>query len=173
MALVSDGFYVYVTLVDNTGNTATLSYDLVATEAPAAATAAGTIVTNLIAVTNAVVKSYSISERFVEDALNLPGSGVEVEGRASVVVQLSSSPLKSSMIVIPAPRATLFMALEGDGAADIDVGPTNTALRNYVAMFNDGGAGIATISDGETVDASAANTGIKRGKRTHRASSRG
>lgn len=173
MALVSDGFYAYFTIVDNGGDSATLSYGLVAADATEAATAAGTIATRLAAVTNGIIKAYSITERFIENALTLPGSGVHVEDRASVVVQLASSPLKSSVLVIPAPKAGLFMATSGDASNDIDVSATNTALRSYVAMFNDGGSGICTISDGEFVDADAANTGIKRGVRTHRASSRG
>lgn len=173
MALVSDGFYVYVSLVDSGANTSTLSYQLVAADAAAAALAAGTILTNVAAVTNAAIKGYTIVERYIENALALPGAGVHVEDRASVVVQLASSPLKSSTIVIPAPEIDLFLTTQGDGSNIIDVSANNTDLRAYVAMFNDGGAGIATISDGEQVDASASNTGIKRGTRTHRGSSRG
>lgn len=173
MALVSEGFYVYVTLVDNGANTSTLSYALVTTDEAQALTDASAIVSNLAAVTNAAIKGYTVSRRFIENALALPGAGVQVEDRASVVVQLASSPLKSSTIVIPAPEIDLFLSTDGDGANIIDVGPGNTDLRAYVAMFNDGGAGICTLSDGETVDASASNTGIKRGVRTHRGSSRG
>ena len=171
MALVSDGWFLNVTLVDSGGNSSTLSYNLVAANAADATAGAATVLAELAPITNAVIKSYTLVERFIEDALTLPGAGVNVEERASVVVQLASSPLKRSMVVIPAPAIGIFQGTSGDPLNTID--PTDADLRSYINLFSDSGSGVATISDGELVDNSSANQGIVTGKRTHRRSSRG
>lgn len=178
MALTSIGWELAVTLVDNQGNTSTSRYTLFngATALPPAdyteaSAAASALIADLDAVTLAVIKSYSIYERFVEDALTLPGQGVEVEDRAAITVQIEDNPLKRSMLYVPSPIAAMFQATSGPSALDVDV--SNTALQNFVANFNNGGAANATISDGELVDAGAANSGIVKGVRTKRRSARG
>lgn len=172
MALVTsgdfDGWELNVTLIDNGGNTSTLSYSLVAIDYTAAAAAAATILTRIGNVTNAVVKGYSIVQRYIENALTLPGSGVQVEDRATVVLQIAGDPLKKVTVNIPAPKAGIFVGTSGESADVIDT--SDTDLQAYASTFHTGG--LATISDGEFVD-DAVRAGVEKGKRTHRRSSFG
>lgn len=168
MALVAGGFELFVTLVDNNANTSTLSYQLTAENYADAVTDSATVIAALNAVTEAAIKSYNISSRYVENALVLPLAGVQVENRATVVVQLASSPLKRASFHIPAPDPALFMGTSGEPSRIVDT--TNTDLRAYSGLFQ--ATGVATISDGEVVGVYPAG-GIIRGKRTHRASSYG
>jgi hypothetical protein len=168
MALVNDGFDLYVTLMDSGLNTATLSYALDAVDAATAVTSSATILAALQAIIQAEVKSYAISQRFIEDNLVVPISNVHVENIANVVVQLSSSPLKKANVKIPAPSPSIFVSLTGTGSNHIDT--VNADLQTYVDIWRETG-GIATLSDGETVDDGL--DGIVSGKRVHRHSSRG
>ena len=172
MALVNDGFFLYVTLIDNGANTSTLSYELTSADMTEAEADAATILAALAPLTLAAVKGYSISRRFVEDSLALPAQGIQVEQRAVVTAQLASSPLKRSQFVIPAPAGGIFVAAEGEGENTVDI--TDTQLRAYAALFGTGTGAVATISDGESIASEVGTTsGMIRGVRTHRRSSRG
>jgi len=168
VALTDDGFKLYVSLVDSGGDQSIVRYDLVAATHADAVTAAGTILTRLGAVTDAIVKSYTINNVYIEDALTLPGTGVQVEQRATVICQIDSDPLKKVAINIPAPADGLFVGgpATGDGYNTIDT--TDAALALYTDIWAVSGA-IATISDGEYLS----DAPILRGRRTHRQSSRG
>lgn len=169
MAIVSNGFELNVTLVDSGLDTSTLRYDLRKTTYADALTDAQVIVGRLSAITRAAVKSYSVVERFSENAMSLP-QGVNIEERATIVLLVDSTqPGKTATIGIPAPLGTMFVAQSGAGANDIK--PDHEALVEYVSTWRTGASGLAFISDGETV--SAANNGILKGKRTHRSSSYG
>lgn len=168
MALVTDGYDLYVTLMDSGLNQATLSYALDAVDAATAAASAATILAALQLITQAEVKAYAISERFIENTLVVPVANVHVENIANVVVQLTTSPLKKANIKIPAPSPDIFLATTGAGSNVVDV--LDTDLQAYVDIWRETG-GLATLSDGETVED--ALTGIISGKRTHRQSSRG
>lgn len=167
MALVSNGFVGYVTLIDSGGDSSTLSYQLVAADAAAAATAMGTILTALGAVTDAAVKSYSVAEVFVENALTFPLAGTHVENRAVVTVQIDGEPLKKSTVVIPAPDVGIFVASVGPNSNVVDI--ADAALVSYIDIWRTTGA-LAKLSDGETVQDV---DGIIKGVRTHRKSSNG
>jgi len=160
MAIVSQGYFLTVTLVDAAMDAATLTYDLKATAPEDVTTAVTAILTALGNVTRAAVKSYTVSQRFVENALTLP-AGVNIEERGTIVVQLASAPNKTAILNVPAPR-NMFAAETGPTANDIIA---TTQLNNYVNLFKS--AGPCTISDGETV------TTFLRGRRTHRASAYG
>lgn len=165
MAVVSSGYELNVTLIDGGSNQSTVRFALTAADAATAATDAGTILTALGDVTDAVVKSYSIAERFVEDSLTLPANTVHVENRALVTLQLASNPTKTVTIKIPAASEGIFQGLSGSAFNVVD--PNDTELRAYVALFH--AAGEATISDGESV-APSPSGGILRGVRSHRKS---
>jgi len=166
MALVSNGWFMTVTIKDAAGDPSTLTYDLVAATAADAATAGGTIRTRLALVTGAVVSGYTISERFVEDALVLPAD-YEVEARAVVSCLLDGFPNKPVTVIIPAPVDGIFMTPTGPGRNVVDV--TDADLISYIDIWRVTGA-LASISDGEFI----ADTGsIQAGKRTHRQSSLG
>lgn len=168
MALVSDGFYLTVTLMDSGLNTSTLNFDLVAADHATAVTDSATVIAALSAVTQAEIKAYSISNRFYEDNISVPIAGIQIENQALVVVQLASSPLKKASIRIPAPSPDIFLALTGEGSNTVDV--LNAELVDYVDIWQETG-GIATLSDGEAINDGLA--AILRGRRVHRASNKG
>lgn len=164
MALVSGGFELVVSLIDNGGNVSNKVYNLDSADAAAAASDAGTVLTALQGVTQAVVKSYRVSQVFVEDNLVLPAGMVQVENIAEIVMQLTSSPLKKVAHAIPAPNPAIFVGTQGPSANIVDT--DNTALVDYASIWLVSGP--ATISDGEKIELP-----ILSGKRIHRASRRG
>lgn len=170
MALVQSGYVLSVTLVDaSIVNTSTLTFELEAADETAALAARTAILAALANVTDAVVKSTSLTLRHIEDALVGPAAGVQVENRATIVLQLASSPLKKATITIPAASPGVFIAPTGPGMNTVDSSPSNTDVQTYIDIWRETGA-LASLSDGEYV-ADAAS--IVSGKRTHRANSNG
>ena len=167
MALVSGGFVGYVTVIDSGGNSSTLSYRLTAADMTAALADMSTILTALGAVTDANVKSYSVAEVFVENALTFPLAGTHVENRAVITVQIDNEPLKKGTVVIPAPDVGIFAASVGPNSNVVDI--NDAALISYIDIWRTTGA-LAKLSDGETVQDV---DGIIKGVRTHRKSSNG
>lgn len=164
MAITSKGFVGSVTVIDNGANTSTLSYDLTAATVAAAVTDMGDIVARLVAVTDAVVKSYTVGEVFSEDALSLPASGVQVENQARISGKLSGFVDKFGRVMIPAPKPGIFVGSSGKTANVVDA--SDADLVAYLNTWITGGE--ATISDGEVLDTiSPANVS---GKRYHRGS---
>lgn len=146
MALVSDGFWLSVGLVDYGGNTTTKQWKMVAVTAAGAATDAATVLTALAAVTDAVVSGYSIQERFVEDALSLPTVVNPVSVVASNTAYIADAGQKKFNFAIPSPKIGIFVAAIGDGADIVD--GSDTAFAAYKALFDDG-TGKLYVSDGE------------------------
>lgn len=170
MALVDNGFKLTVTLVDSSiEDTATLTYSLTAATAAAAATSAATILGLLAAVTGCAVKGYNIINGFIEDALVTPTAGVEVENRAKVVARINNQPLKTATFYIPGALDAIFLAAQGPGRNTVD--PADAALIAYAGIWVDG-TGLATLSDGETLETGSSN-GVLGGERVHRQSSHG
>lgn len=170
MALVANSpnaWKLTVTLVDNGAKESTLLYALRAADHAAATTAAGLILAAIANVSAAVVKSYALSEVFVENALALPAGGVRVAEYANVTVVIDGFPNKVANLRIPAPLAGVFLAATGTNARIVDV--TDADLQAYATMF--GAAGPAFISDGEDLDVAADNGGIVRGGRNTRQTS--
>lgn len=165
MALTTQGWKLTVNLVDRGNRTTTREYALVATDtagdAAAVFTAASTILTRLQAVTASVVKSYSVSKVFVEDALTLPTSAeAENEQHALITAQIRGVPNKSATIDIPAPEQLVFLQASGEGADRVNF--AQTEVDDYIEMFDSAADNLATISDGEFI-----NSGIVRGRKTH------
>lgn len=163
MALVSNGFWLSVTLRDNGGNETTRTYQLSSADAAAAGVDSAAILVALNAVTDAVIVSWMNYERFVEDAFAYPASGVEVENLALLDFEIVDHPEKSATLTIPAPAPAIFMATSGGGANIVNT--ANAAVIAYAGLFMTGGE--ALISDGEVAQ------GLVSGKRIHRKSSRG
>jgi hypothetical protein len=161
MALVSAGFEASVVLVDTGGNKATRTFELTAATNAEALTDMATIVGLYQALTNAVVESYRVAEKFIEDAFNYPIGNVNVEELASVVVGVTDKPDDPHTIKIPAPKDLLFVAATGKSRNTVDV--TVAALLAFMATYNPGSN--ATFSDGDTWDGL-----IHSGKRIHRGS---
>jgi hypothetical protein len=163
MALVTEGFIVTVTLMDNGGNTSTLTFvcdPLTVTDFATAQTARLSIRSALEGVTDAEVIGTTLKEVQYEDDIQYPASGIENENKASITLQIFGKNKKAN-IKIPAPKPTLFVGASGDAANQIDV--TDPLLTTYVGNFLT--AGYFTISDGEKIAPTPNGNGIVVGKR--------
>lgn len=160
MALVARAhpFELVVTLVDNGANETTKTYELQSADAAAAATDSAAIMAALNAVTQAVIKRYSINQVFIEDALVLPFSGVENQNQAVLTVVLASDPSKTGTLVIPAADPGIFVAASGENANIVDTG--DAAVNAYVELFTT--TNEAYMSDGELADVSLNFRGVRR-----------
>ena len=171
MALVSAGFFLTVTLADAGGNKSTLQYDLQSDTLGDAATDAATILAELAPITDAVVVSYRIGEKFSEDTTFYAVTGVEIENIASVVARIDAAQEKFATLKIPAPNVGIFQAANGSGYNQVDGGDAD--LIAYLNLFQTGAnGGVANVSDGENL-VSPGTAGNVRGKRIHRKSRKG
>lgn len=165
MALNGGNFGMTVSFMDNAGDIVTREYmmsSLIATYA-AAETAAIEMIVDIELLTNAEISQYRVFRAYVEDALIFPGTGVQVENRASLTFQLVGVGSKKANLTIPAPEFALFVGTSGPQANTINT--TNTNLLNFTDNFKT--SGNFRLSDGEAV------TRILNGKRTHVKSSKG
>lgn len=163
MALVSNGYWMVITLRDNGGNDTTRTYQLTSTTDAESVTDAAAIITALNAVTDAVIVSWHTYEGFVEDAFAYPASGVEIENLALLDFDIVDHPEKSATHTIPAPAPAIFVATSGAGANIVNT--AHAAVVAYAALFQTGGE--ALISDGEVAQT------LVAGRRIHRKSRRG
>ena len=147
MALVSDGFWLSVSLVDYGGNQTNKRWKMTAATAAAAVTDAATVLAALDAVTDAVISGYSIDNKFVEDALALPATINPVSVVASNTAYIDDEGQKKANFQIPAPNIGIFVAAIGDGADIVD--GTDVAFMAYKALFDTGEQ--LFISDEETL----------------------
>lgn len=167
MALVTNGWWLTVTLRDSGGNPSNLTYDLVAATQANAITAAADIMTRLALVTKSTIAGYSLGERFQENAFVYPADA-ENENRAVITALLNGYANKPTTVIIPAPVDGIFVQPAGGPGYNI-VEITNANLISYVDIWRVTGA-LAQISDGEYIQDSGS---ILKGKRTHRQSSNG
>lgn len=179
MALVKVGYSANIKMVDIGGNPSYFRPGIVGADHATALTNTQTIVTQLDALTDALVAGYSVAEVYAEDTLQY-GTG-EVENIASVVVPIADKPGKYHTFKIPAPIDALFVGAEGPDYNKVNSG--SAALLTFLSSFTDktgydgtpGAAAIATISELDTVKPDNANDKpyIEGGKRIHRASRNG
>lgn len=160
MALVARAhpFELMVQIADNSGKTTKKTFELQAADAAAAATDSATILAALNAVTDGVVKSYSINHVFIENALVLPASGVENENQALLSIRLASDPTKYASFAIPAAAPGDFVSASGAGANVVDTG--DAGINALVALFTTGNE--AYLSDGELADSALDFSGKRR-----------
>jgi len=165
MALVSAGFELSVSAVDNGGGVVTKIFQLVAATAAAAATDALALIGDYNGVTDLVISGYSIKEMFVEDALVLPTSlNAQKENVARLSLQLASNPTKKVTYEIPAPIEAMFVGAAGSGENYNVVNTSYALLTTFTENFEAVG-GTATISDGEFL---AATNNVVKGRRVHK-----
>lgn len=164
MAFNSVGFEITVTLIDRGDNVTHMRFGVGGADIAAAETIAAANIADLVAVTKAYVVGYSVSEKFANDAARTPSANGEIEEKAVVTVNLETAP-KKAILTIPAPVDTLFVGTSGDNWNQVDI--ADSLLVAWVGDFVSGGF---TLSDGENVPATNA---IVKGRRVHRASSRG
>lgn len=168
MALVDIGYSGFVNVLDQEGSKSTLEYALTSADVATALTDMGTIVSRLNAVTDGVVSGYGVRQAFAEDALTLP-AGAEIEKRAIISARITgAAPPKYANIMIPAPSQGIMVSATGPGAKIVDVNDAD--IIAYLSTFE--ASGLATVSDGETIQDSAAS-GTWYGKKTHRGSRSG
>lgn len=160
MALVArtHPFELVVQIADNSGKTTKKTFELQSADAAAAATDSAAVLAALNGVTAGVVKSYSINQVFVENALVLPASGVENENQALLSIRLASDPTKYASVAIPAADPGIFVSASGAGANVVD---TSSGLVNaFVGLFSAGNE--AYVSDGELADPALDFSGKRR-----------
>jgi len=148
MALVSTGFELTVSLLDNAGDITTKTYELIAADAAAASTARATVLAALGNMTQSVVGNYRLAEVFSEDALVLPGANIDNNVKASITALLSGAGSKKAVLRVPSPPIDIFTAASGGGANIVD--GADAAVDAYLGLFRATG-GVALISDGETL----------------------
>jgi len=153
-----------ITFIDQGDNLSHMTIGVRGADIAAAETNAAANINDIIALTDAYVLSYSVREKFLNGAARTPAG--EVEEKAVLTLQLATAG-KKAVFVIPAPKDTLFVAASGPNFNVVD--GADSAIVAIVGDFADTG-GSFYISDGETV---ADTGGFIKGRRTHRASSRG
>lgn len=183
MSLVKLSYLGIFELRDEAGNKSRKAYSLVGATHATALTNAGTILTDLNAVTDALVFSYSVSERYAEDTLLYGAAGSEVENIAEIICPLevaAGEPVKYFAERIPAPNIGIFQGTEGPEKNLVDL--TDAALISYLENATDetgygtpGPDAITLVSDGEKIKPDNTNDRpfITSGKRVHRASRKG
>lgn len=163
MALVADGYSLVVQFVDSGDNVTTRTYALTSTTPAGAATDALALITDLLAVTTAAIRGYTIGQRFIEDAFSFP-LDVEIEDCAEISAYIVGHPGKSASVNIPAPNIGIFVGSTGKNRNIVDT--TDAAVQAFLSNF--GNTGVATLSDGEIINPTTAS-----GKRIHKKSRRG
>lgn len=162
MALVSQGFQLNVSLLDNAGDSTTVSYDLRGATYADAAVDAAAIVAALAAVTDGVIVSYRMTEVTEETGtITLPASGVQAEVSASLTMSIAGAGSKKGNIRIPMPKVGVFTSTSGAGANVVDLDAT--IVTDYAALFTSSGE--ATISDGENAGILLSGVRVTRAKR--------
>lgn len=163
MAIVSGGWKITITVVDNGGDVTTRTYDLQSADDIEAGTDSAAVLAAFMALTDAVLLSHQYYEVFVNDALAFPASGVENQNQALLDFLITDDPTKHATLSIPAPKPGIFMSTSGPSAEIIDV--ADAAVIAFAALFIP--AASAFLSDGETADA------LVGGHRRHVRSRRG
>lgn len=161
MAFVSTGFTLSVTLLDNSGNDTTISYELRAADAAAAAAAVTTVLAELGAVTGGEIASYRLYQTFEEDALSLPTVGFQAEVSASMTAFIADQGSKKASYRIPMPVPGVFVSTIGAGANQVNT--SNADVIAYHGLFE--ASGVANISDGEIAGGLLNGVRVTRAKR--------
>jgi len=184
MALVKVTQYLgVVNLVDEQGNPAQLRFSLVGADHATALANMQTIIPLIDAVTDALIKSYSVAERYQEDTATVGSAGSEVENIAEVSVKLEQAAGEIERFhtyKIPAASIGVFQDTTGSlkgqvDLADADVLALFDVFTDKTGYGTPGADAIALISQGEKIHPN--NTldrpTLKSGKRVHRKSRRG
>lgn len=147
MALVSNGFWLDVELVDYAGNRTSKRYQMTAADYATAITDVAIVMPAIINMTDAVIASYSVQERYVENALSLPATVNPVSVRAVMTAFIDDAGDKKASFDVPSPKIGIFQAAIGAGADLVDT--TDASVLAYKGLFDTGEQ--LFISDGETL----------------------
>jgi len=147
MALVSNGFWLDVELVDYAGNQTSKRYKMTAADYDTAITDVAIVMPALINMTDAVISSYSVQERYLQDALSLPATVNPVSMKAVMTSFINDAGDKKVSYDVPSPRIGIFQAAIGSGADIVD--SLDGAVIAYHELFEVGNQ--LYISDGESM----------------------
>lgn len=161
MALVLREFVLSVTLLDNSGNDTSVSYQLKAVDYAEAVTARTAILTALLAATAGAIGTHRLTEVFEEDAITLPTDSAQAEVSASLTAFVNDSGNKKGSYRIPMPKPAVFVSTIGAGANLVNT--TNALVTAYHALFEP--AGVAYFSDGEEAGGLLGGVRVTRSKR--------
>jgi len=145
MALVSNGFWLEVTLVDYGGNESRKSYQMTAADYDTAILDLAIVMPALINMTDAAISAYSVQQRYVQDALSLPTTVNPVSVRAVLTAFVNDAGNKKASYDVPSPRISIFQSAVGAGADIVDT--TDAAVIAYHTLFQAGEQ--LYFSDGE------------------------
>jgi len=163
MALVADGYHSSVTLVDQGGQKSTLSFEFnpaTVTTLDLALTAQLALNTDLAGLTKSKISSYSVCERFGEDALTLP-TDAQNENKGSISFTKSGFGLGN--LKVPAIADGAFVGTTG--APNNQINLVAAIVTGYTDNFKSGADYV--INDGELL------VELVRGKRMHSANNNG
>lgn len=166
MAYVNQGFTFFYSLVDQGGNTSTLRFDALSPDYTQALLDVEIVRNALAALSRASIRSYGITDTFVDDAFSFPTGNVENEDKASITANIAGLS-KRANIRIPAPVDAMFTTPNGPGFNVVN--GSYAPLLTFLDLFTVSG-GVLTLSDGEQLDDS---TPYQSGKRVSVKSLRG
>jgi hypothetical protein len=161
LAYVSAGFFLEVTVVDNSQVKSVLEYQMTGANYAAVTSDAPTVLNALAAVSDSNISGYHLVEKFYNDAFAVPTTGRSNKEKAVVSGFIDGNPTKSAVYAIPNPTDTIFAGAPGTRNYNV-VDIADTALAAYSALFQTGGK--CYISDGEVLGA------VKSGVRVTRSS---
>lgn len=156
MALVSQGFWLDVSLIDYGNNVTSKRYQMIAADYDTAITDIAIVMPALINMTDAVISAYSLQERYVQDALSLPTTVNPVSVKAVMTSYINDAGDKKASYDVPAPKIGIFQSPVGNGADLVDT--ADAFVLAYHALFADGAQ--LYFSDGESAG------GLIKGVRT-------
>jgi hypothetical protein len=161
MAFAHQAFFGLISMRDQGMNQTRMRIEINAplgTIAQAGTNLAG-YVSLLAAVTDCWIESYTLEDKWVTDVLF---TAAEPHGEAATKALLSvqlTTPGKTGIIEVPAPKDAIFVAASGAGYNVVDT--LNTAITAFVEAYESGQK--AFLSDGElSIDG-----GLLKGVRTH------
>ncbi len=157
MALVSIGWELAVTCVDNGAQRSTLLYHLRSADYAAAIIDAGNVVAKLGSVMDSIIADYFVKEHFSENALSLPAMGVQNENKASLTCSLAGVGSRKANLKIPGPKDSIFAGTEGGAGNVVDMNDGD--VQNYGDLFKSGNE--CYIARGQDLDT------LLSGKRIH------
>lgn len=163
MALVNTGFTMNVQLVDSGNNKSSLRFAMdtsVVIDHAGALTAAALIITDIQAISGAVVTAYSVDTVFRDDAYILPADE-EVEDKASFSFTMDNG--KTGNLRMPAPKPLVFLGTTTELRNQVDLGAS--IVTDYMDNFRDVGPLFVSETD-KLVQ-------LVRGKRIHVKNSNG
>src|SRR5204862_2177030 len=137
MAFIGQAWMLDVTFVDTSGNETNRRIALVSQDVDGDLTDViadvQTIMTALIAASDAHVSKQTLSKTSVEDSFTLPTGDVNVEENAQLSMKIFGTPNKSAVFEIPAPKATLFAGTSGPLFNVVD--PADSLVAAVMVLF--------------------------------------